>query len=79
MLEIPSAIFSEAFLAFIGLGVQAPEPSIGVLLSDAQKVLITYPYQLLFPAVLISVLMICFNLFGNGLRDAFDPTMRGLE
>jgi oligopeptide transport system permease protein len=79
MLEIPSAIFSEAFLAFIGLGVQAPEPSIGVLLSDAQKVLITYPYQMLFPAVLISVLMICFNLFGNGLRDAFDPTMRGLE
>ncbi|MGC6177455.1 ABC transporter permease [Lacrimispora sp. 38-1] len=79
MLEIPSAIFAESFLAFIGLGVQAPEPSIGVLLSDAQKVLITYPYQMLFPAVLISILMVCFNLFGNGLRDAFDPTMRGLE
>jgi len=79
MLEIPSAIFAESFLAFIGLGVQAPEPSIGVLLSDAQKVLITYPYQGFFPAVVISVLMLSFNLFGNGLREAFDPTQRGLE
>lgn len=77
MVEVPSAIFAESFLAFIGLGLQAPEPSIGVLLSDAQKVLNSYPYQTLFPAVLISVLMISFNLFGNGLRDAFNPTMRG--
>lgn len=77
MVEVPGAIFAESFLAFIGLGLQAPEPSIGVLLSDAQKVLNSYPYQTLFPAVLISLLMISFNLFGNGLRDAFNPTMRG--
>ncbi|MFI3226972.1 MAG: ABC transporter permease [Clostridia bacterium] len=77
MIEIPSAIFAEAFLAFIGLGLQAPEPSIGVLLSDAQKVLLTYPYQIVFPSILISTLMISFNLLGNGLRDATDPTMRG--
>lgn len=79
MVEIPSAIFAESFLAFIGLGLQAPEPSIGVLLSDAQKVLLTYPYQMFFPALLISVLMISFNLFGNGLRDAIDPTLRGSD
>lgn len=79
MLAIPSAIFAESFLAFIGLGVQAPEPSIGVLLSDGQKVLNLYPNQTFFPALLISVLMIAFNLFGNGLRDAFNPTLRGSE
>ena len=79
MVEIPSAIFTESFLAFIGLGLQAPEPSIGVMLSDAQKTLMTYPYQMVFPAILISVLMISFNLFGNGLRDAIDPTMRGVD
>ena len=79
MIEVPNAIFSESFLAFIGLGLQAPEPSIGVLLSDGQKVLLHYPYQTLFPALLISILMISFNLFSNGLRDAFDPTMRGID
>ncbi len=79
MIDAPAAIFSESFLAFIGLGIQAPEPSIGVLLSDAQKVLVSYPYQTVFPAILISVLMISFNLFGNGLRDAFDPTLRGAD
>ena len=77
MLAVPGAIFSEAFLAFIGLGVQAPETSIGVLLSDAQGVLLLFPYQTLFPAVLISILMISFNMFSNGLRDALDPTKRG--
>ena len=77
MISIPGAIFSEAFLAFIGLGLQAPNPSIGVLLADGQKVLLQYPYQVLFPAVLISVLMVSFNLFANGLRDALDPTQRG--
>lgn len=79
MMSIPSAIFTESFLAFIGLGMQAPEPSLGVLLSDAQKVLLTYPHQMVFPAILISVLMISFNLLGNGLRDAIDPTMRGAD
>jgi len=77
MLAVPGAIFAEAFLAFIGLGVQAPETSIGVLLSDAQGVLLLFPYQTLFPAVLISILMISFNMFSNGLRDALDPTKRG--
>ena len=79
MIAIPTAIFSESFLAYIGLGLQAPEPSIGVMLSQGQKVLLHYPSQVVFPAIVISLLMISFNLFGNGLRDAFDPTLRGAE
>lgn len=76
-LSIPGAIFTESFLAYLGLGIQAPEPSIGVLLSEGQKQLLNYPHLTIFPAIVISVLMISFNLFGNGLRDAFDPTLRG--
>ncbi|TVQ24483.1 MAG: ABC transporter permease [Spirochaetaceae bacterium] len=79
MFAVPLAIFTESFLAYIGLGLQAPEPTIGVLLSDAQAVLLNYPYQSLFPAIVISLLMISFNLFANGLRDALDPTMRGVK
>ncbi len=79
MIAIPGAIFTESFLAFIGLGLKAPEPSIGVLLSQGQRVLLSHPYQTFFPAILISVLIIAFNLFANGLRDAFDPTLRGQE
>ncbi|MDD5908592.1 MAG: ABC transporter permease [Clostridia bacterium] len=79
MIAIPGAIFSESFLAYIGLGIAPPEPSIGILLSDGQNVLLQYPYQTFFPAVLISVLMIAFNMFANGLRDALDPTKRGEE
>ena len=79
MIAIPGAIFSESFLAFLGLGIKAPNPSIGVLLANGQDVLLQYPYQVFFPAVLISVLMIAFNLFSNGLRDALDPTKRGEE
>ena len=79
MIAIPGAIFSESFLAYIGLGIAPPNPSIGILLSDGQKVLLQYPYQTVFPAILISVLMIAFNLFSNGLRDALDPTKRGEE
>lgn len=79
MIAIPGAIFSESFLAYIGLGIKAPEPSIGILLSVGQDVLLQYPYQTLFPAVLISVLMVAFNLLSNGLRDALDPTRRGEE
>ncbi len=79
MIAVPSAIFAESFLAYVGLGLKAPEPSIGILLSNGQKVLLLYPYQTLFPAILISALMICFNLFSNGLRDALNPTMRGQE
>lgn len=79
MIAIPTAIFAESFLAYIGLGLQAPEPSIGVMLSQGQKVLLQYPTQVVFPAIIISLLMISFNLFGDGLRDAFDPTLRGSE
>jgi len=79
MMAIPSAIFTESFLAFIGLGLAPPEPSIGTLLSEGQKVLLQYPHLTLFPALAISILMIAFNLFGNGLRDALDPTQRGQE
>ena len=79
MIAIPSAIFSESFLAYLGLSIQAPEPSIGVLLADGQSVLLHFPYQTLFPAIIISLLMISFNLLSNGLRDALDPTKRGEE
>ena len=78
-LEIPGAIFGESFLPYIGLGIQAPVPSIGVLLADGQKVLLQYPHLTIFPAFVISIMMIAFNLMGNGLRDAFDPTLRGIE
>ena len=74
---VPSAIFSESFLSYLGLGIQAPEPSIGVLLAEGQGYLTTDPHLTLFPALVISALMLAFNLFGNGLRDAFDPRMRG--
>ena len=79
MIAIPGAIFSESFLAYIGLGIAPPEPSIGILLSNGQSLLLQYPSQVLFPAILISVLMIAFNMFSNGLRDALDPTKRGEE
>lgn len=78
-LAIPFAIFNEAGLAYLGLGLQAPKPSMGVLLSEGQRVLLTYPYLILFPGIVMSVLMVCFNLLGNGLRDAFNPTLRGVE
>ncbi len=77
MTAIPAAIFTESFLAYIGLGIRAPECSIGVMLAYGQKVLLQYPEQVFFPSVVISILMISFNLMANGLRDAFDPTLRG--
>lgn len=79
MLAIPSAIFTESFLAYIGLGLAAPEPSIGNMLAEGQATLFLYPTQTLFPAIVISALMIAFNLFSNGLRDAVNPTQRGVE
>lgn len=75
-LSIPSVVFQEAGLAYLGLGVQAPNPSIGMLLSDGQKVLLDYPTQLVFPGIVIVLLMLAFNLLGNGLRDAFNPSLR---
>lgn len=76
MFTIPTAIFFEAFLSFIGLGLQPPAASLGTLINDGYKVMEHQPYFLMFPAVIISVLMIAFNLIGDGLRDALDPKMK---
>lgn len=78
VLMIPSVIFSEASLSYLNLGLQGVE-SFGVLLSKNQGYLKTYPMLILFPASIISLLMISFNLFGNGLRDALNPTLKGSE
>ena len=76
MFTIPLAIFAEAFLSFIGLGIQPPETSLGALISDGYKELRFHPYLLWYPAVVFSLLMISFNLLADGLRDALDPRMR---
>lgn len=76
ILMIPSTIFSESTIAYLGLGLTNLD-SLGVILSKNQAYLSQYPYELIFPAVIISLLMICFNLFGNGLRDAFNPSLKG--
>ena len=73
---IPSAIFIEAFMSFIGLGVTPPQASWGTLTSDAVETLRAYPYQLFFPAAAISLTMFAFNFLGDGLRDALDPRLR---
>ena len=72
-LTIPHAIFTEAFLSFLGLGVQAPIASWGTMASDGLPALSFYPWRLFFPAAFISITMLAFNLLGDGLRDAFDP------
>jgi oligopeptide transport system permease protein len=74
--NIPQAIFTEAFLSFIGLGVGAPQASWGMLASDALGGLRSYPYQLFFPAIAICLTMLAFNFLGDGLRDALDPRLR---
>ena len=76
MYTIPSAIFFEAFLSFIGIGITAPETSLGVLLNEGQKNFQFLPYQMWYPAIVLCVFMIAFNLLGDGLRDAFDPKTR---
>ncbi len=76
-LQIPSAIFTESFLSFLGLGVNAPMPSLGSLASDALNGLSSYPIRLVIPAVVISLIVLSLNLFGDGLRDAFDPKLNG--
>ena len=73
---IPAAVFTESFLSFIGLGVSAPMASWGTLANNALSGLITYPYQLFFPAIAIAVTMLAFNFLGDGLRDALDPRLR---
>ena len=75
-LQIPSAIFTESFLSFLGLGVNAPMPSLGSLASDALNGITSYPYRLVIPAVTISLIVLSLNLFGDGLRDAFDPKLK---
>lgn len=75
-LSIPDAIFTEAFLSFIGLGVASPMSSLGTLCNDALTTYRSYPYQIFIPALAICVTMIAFNMFGDGLRDALDPKMR---
>lgn len=75
-MQIPSAIFTESFLSFVGMGVSMPMPSLGSLASDARSGLVSYPYMLVFPALTIFLIVLSFNLLGNGLRDAFDPKLR---
>nr|WP_272507203.1 ABC transporter permease [Clostridium aestuarii] len=75
-LAVPSAIFTESFLSFIGLGISAPQASWGTLVSEAMQGYQLYPYQLFFPAGAICVTILAFNLLGDGLRDALDPKMR---
>jgi len=75
-LQIPSAIFTESYLSFLGLGVNAPMPSLGSLASDALNGINSYPSRLVIPAVVISLIVLSLNLFGDGLRDAFDPKLK---
>lgn len=76
MFSIPSAIFFEAFLSFIGIGIPAPNASLGTLINDGYKTFRFLPHLMWYPAGIMSVIMICFNLLADGLRDAFDPKMR---
>lgn len=75
-LQIPSSIFTESFMSFLGIGVAVPLPSLGSLATDALNGMNTYPYLLFLPAILISVIILSFNLLGDGLRDAFDPKLK---
>lgn len=76
-LQIPNAIFTESYLSFLGLGVNAPMPSLGSLASEALKGLSSFPHRLVIPAVVISIIVLSLNLLGDGLRDAFDPKLNG--
>ena len=81
VLAIPGVIFSESSLSYLGIvNLGSSEvTSLGTLLSAASSIWTSVPHLMLFPAAVISLLMICFNLFGNGLRDAFNPSLRGTE
>ncbi|GAI38457.1 unnamed protein product, partial [marine sediment metagenome] len=76
-LSIPGYISTEVFLSFIGLGVDPPTPSWGTLISEGVRALRSYPNQVLFPSIALSITMFAFNFLGDGLRDALDPRMRG--
>ncbi|MCA0758573.1 ABC transporter permease [Paenibacillus sp. N4] len=75
-LTVPSAIFTEAFLSFLGLGVQSPVASWGTMIDDGISAMTIYPWRLLFPAFFLSLTIFAFNVFGDGLRDAFDPKLK---
>jgi oligopeptide transport system permease protein len=75
-MSIPSAIFTEAFLSFIGIGISAPEASWGTMANEAISQLEAYPYQMLFPALAIGITVLSFNFLGDGLRSALDPRLR---
>lgn len=76
MYTIPTAIFFEAFLSYVGIGISSPQTSLGVLLNEGQKNFQFLPYQMWFPAIVLCILMVAFNLLGDGLRDALDPRTR---
>jgi oligopeptide transport system permease protein len=76
-LAIPGYIALEAFLSFIGLGINPPTPSWGAMISDGSRVIRTYPNQVLFPALALAITMFAFNFLGDGLRDALEPRLRG--
>jgi oligopeptide transport system permease protein len=75
-LQIPSAIFVESFLSFIGLGISAPKASLGSMVNDALNGIYTYPMRLVFPAVTIALIILAFNTLGDALRDVLDPRMK---
>ena len=75
-LQIPSAIFLESFLSYLGVGVSAPLPSLGSMATDALSGMYTYTYRLIVPSVILSIMILAFNLFGDGLRDALDPKLK---
>ena len=76
MFSIPTAIFTEAFLSFVGLGIPVPKCSLGSLISDGYNCFTTHPYQIVPPIIIMALLMLSFNLLGDGLREAFDPKMK---
>ena len=75
-LQIPSAIFLESFLSYLGVGVSAPLPSLGSMATDALSGMYAYTYRLIIPSVILSIMILAFNLFGDGLRDALDPKLK---
>jgi oligopeptide transport system permease protein len=78
-LDIPRYISTEAFLSFIGLGVQRPTPSWGQMIADGSAAIRTYPNQAIFPAIALAIIMFAFNFLGDGLRDALDPRLKGTD
>ena len=76
---VPTCIFTEAFLSFIGMGVAPPTPSWGSMCNEGIKTMLSHPHELIFPALMISITVLAFNLLGDGLRDALDPRMRSRE